>query len=313
MKLLVTGAFGYVGARVARTLASLGHEVVLAGRRVPPWAADAFRGHALREVDVLDARALSDAVRDVASVVHLASLNERESASDAALALRVREEGTRMLMAAAADAAVRRVVFFSTYHVYAPGSGPVIDERSPLGPATPYGVAHLAGERACISGARGAASAVVLRISNVYGRPLHHEIDRWTLAHNDLCRQAVRERRIAVRAPGVRRDLVWVEDVAQATDIVLRADAAALADPVLNVGGDRVTTVGDLATLVGARAELLLGSPVDLDIPRTVDVDPPFTYSSARLSAHGFRPRDALVEETDALISMLRLRLPSGP
>ncbi len=302
VRILVTGAFGYVGGRLARSLASAGHDPVLAGRTIPEWAGSTFPGRDLRRVDVLDGSAVADAVADADAVVHLAALDERESARDPALALRVREGGTRAVARAAVRLG-RRVVFFSTFHVYRPSARGVVDERRPVGPATSYGVAHLAGERTCRANASRAGVAI-LRISNVYGAPVDPAVDRWTLAHNDLCRQAVTSRRLVLRAPGVRRDLVWVDDVARATAIVLTCDASALADPVFNVGGDRTMTIGDLADLVRERAERLLRRPVTLE-RGDGPAEPEFAYSSARLERLGYRPRDGLVPETDALIAML--------
>jgi UDP-glucose 4-epimerase len=309
VRILVTGAFGYVGGRVARALRLHGHELVLAGRAIPAWAPESFPGAALRRVDVLDASQVAAATRGVDAVAHLAALNERESAADPALAIRVREIGTRTVLRAAMSAPVTRVVFFSTFHVYKPDTGRVIDEASPIGPIAAYGAAHVAGERACREADRelDRPLAVILRISNVYGAPVHTAVDRWTLAHNDFCLQAVRSRKIVLQGPGSRqRDLVWVEDVAQATQVVLAADQTRLVDPTFNVGGGTTMAIAELAEVVRDRAEQLLGVPIVVESPGGPEDGGRFVYSIQRLRGLGYEPRDALVRETDALIEMLR-------
>src|ERR1044071_8638602 len=73
MKILVTGATGKVGSRLAKRLAQRG-EHVRALVREPARAADLPRaGIALAQGDLLDAHSLAAAVRGVDAVVHCAA------------------------------------------------------------------------------------------------------------------------------------------------------------------------------------------------------------------------------------------------
>lgn len=302
MRILVTGASGYLGGRLVPALRARGHTVTPSARRaLGPIVA----------LDILDRHALTIGLDGHDAVLHLASLDEHEAARDPAQALLVSGEGTRLVLETAARLGVPRVVFLSTYHIYGLAHPALVDEDVAPRAAHPYAIAHLAGEGYCRAAARtGHPQAIVLRLSNVYGAPADRSVDRWTLAHNDLCRQAAENGRIVLRGDGSdHRDLVWVEDVATAIDLVLAARPESLGEGVFNVGGDRILSVGDLAQYVSKRARAILGRdvPVDRGVSDTAP-RAPFRYAIDRVAALGYVPRDGLQRETDEVLRLIATR-----
>jgi len=304
VRLLVTGAFGYLGGRLATAWARDGFDVVLSGRRVPASAAwsQAFE---VRLGDLTSPRDIAALTDGVDAVIHLAALDEHEATADRARALAVSGEATGALLDASAASGVSRFVFFSTYHVYSPRPGEPIDEHTATSPSHPYAVAHVAGERQTFE-KRGGLDAVVLRVTNGYGAPMTADVDRWTLAHNDFCRQVARDGQIVLKTPGLQhRDFVWVEDVARATALVLRAPASVL-HPVYNLGSNTSRSIASVAELVRARAQERLGRPIGLERPPAADpTETPVSYSIDRLERLGFKPSDGMTEETDRLLALL--------
>ena len=305
MRVLLTGAFGYLGGRLAQLLP---YEVVLGARSRPAWALGGEQ-HEYHPLDVLNSDQVAAAVADVEAVVHLASLDEHEAARDPDLALRVSGEGTRRLLAAARTAGVSRFIYLSTFHVYGPSAPQDIDERTPPKPAHPYGISRLAGEGYCYENNRLSRSlhSVVFRLSNGYGAPAHASVDRWSLAHNDFCRQAVSTGKIVLKTPGLQhRDMVWVGDVAQAIECVLRAPK--LEHDLMQVGGNQSMSMLELAERVRAAAESYLRRPVQIERPvaGSNDASTPVGFSIDRLRSLGFAPRDAIDEETTRLFALLQ-------
>lgn len=302
MKVLISGAFGYLGARLAELLPG---DVALGARSRPSWAA-AVRGE-FRQLDVLNPAHMAGAVEGVDAVVHLASLDETEAARNPDLAVQVSAEGTRRLLAAARAAKVRRFIYLSTFHVYGPSAPAHIDETTAPRPAHPYGISRLAGEGFCYENNRLQAQteAVVFRLSNGYGAPAHPSVDRWSLAHNDFCRQAFETGKIVLKTSGVQhRDMVWVGDVAQAIERVLGAES--LDYDLFQVGGDQSLSMLDLAQRVRRVAEDSLGRAVTIERPPSHDHGiQAVAYSIDRIRSLGFKPRDAIDEETIRLLALL--------
>src|SRR5262245_17641926 len=150
---LLTGATGMVGPAVVRRFASAGFRVrVLARSPLPPDhpAADVD----LTIGDVTDRVAVRTAVAGVDLVVHMAALLHATNRAMAPSAYqRINVEGTQVIVDAALEANVSRLVLFSTIAVYGHGRGNVWDERSPLRPVTPYAASKAQAE-AVVLGAR---------------------------------------------------------------------------------------------------------------------------------------------------------------
>jgi dTDP-4-dehydrorhamnose reductase len=172
--LLLTGATGFLGSRLAPGLAPA-WRVVRASRRAE--GPDAVR---LDLEDPASVAAVFDSVRP-AAVVHCggAALPD-ECEKDPDLARRMNPEAARLVADASARAGAR-LVHLSTDLVF-DGEKGWYDEDDAVNPISVYGRTKLAAEAAVLARAPGAA---VLRVSSVYGRPLGARpcfVDEWRAA-----------------------------------------------------------------------------------------------------------------------------------
>ncbi|WP_067685823.1 NAD-dependent epimerase/dehydratase family protein [Nocardia jejuensis] len=168
MRVLVTGAGGYLGRAVVAALGSAGHDVV-AMVHTPgapiPGAAE------VRVADVLEAGALRRAMEGVDAVAHLAGLaRARESLTEPLRYFRVNTSGTIGVLEAMAAAGVTRLAFASTAAIYASSPDRALTEDAPDAPPHPYAASKLAAELAveAEAGATG-LSATVIRLLNLTG------------------------------------------------------------------------------------------------------------------------------------------------
>ncbi len=308
VQILITGAFGYLGGRLATYLAGRGHSLILTGRTLPTWASQLSPFAACTTLDVLRV-ATYPSFNDVDAVIHLASLDEHEAAEDPGGALAVSGEGTRCLLDACADR-VSRFIFLSTFHVYGPDAPNHLTEDTLTRPTHPHGISRLAGEGFCRAAnrARGETWVTTLRPSSAYGAPVHPTVDRWHLAHNDFCRQAVTNRHLVLHAPGLQhRDFVWIEDLGQACSKVLEASTTALGDGLFQVGSGSSRSIYELAQITSVHAGHRLGRPIPITSPEPVPdaASDEVAYSITRLQNLGYIPSDQLREETIRIVEML--------
>jgi dihydroflavonol-4-reductase len=110
---LLTGATGFVGSAVARTLAARGHRLRLLVRRASDRSNLAGLDAELTEGDLTDAASVAQAVAGCRFVLHVAA-DYRLWVPDAAAMLAANVEGTRTVMRAAMAAGVERVVYCSS-------------------------------------------------------------------------------------------------------------------------------------------------------------------------------------------------------
>ncbi|MEY2452105.1 MAG: UDP-glucose 4-epimerase [Acidimicrobiaceae bacterium] len=261
---VVTGAGGYLGGRLVAKLQSVpGVVAIPLVRKRRSWLGDDQR-----EVDLIASplATVIDALGRADAIVHLAGASEVEAAAQPEEAHTSTVSASRHIGEAAAAAGIRRVVYVSTVHVYgralAPGAR-IIESTTPA-PTAAYAEARLVSER--LLQQRGDLDLVVLRLTNAVGAPPDPAVDRWTLVGNDLCRQAVVERRIVLRTSGTQhRDFVDIGDACHA--ISAAVDPTLVPAGTVNLGSGVPRTVRWLAERVQHEIELITGERPPIEAP----------------------------------------------
>lgn len=231
MTILVTGATGKVGSRLAKRLAQRGD-------RVRALVRDAARASDLRDAgvelavgDLLDPSSLAAAARDIDAVVHCAAFFRGATAEQAHA---VNDQGTQHLAHATREAGVKRFVFISTGLVYGPTGGRLASEDDPCAPSAAYPVSKLAAERFLL--ALDGFDVRVLRLPFVYGDGDPHIAEGVALMRDF--------------PPAQRMSIAHHVDVAQAVARLL--DAPSPAHRIYNVVDDEAPDLVTLFASVGA-------------------------------------------------------------
>jgi nucleoside-diphosphate-sugar epimerase len=230
MRVLVTGATGFVGCAVVAALTADGEEVHAAVRAAeraapqPPFplgVAVVSHGDLDEPVDWAPLLAGADAVVHLAGIAH-AGPGIAEEHYD-----RVNHRATEVLAAAAHAAGVKRLVFISSIRAQTgPAADHVVNERDEPCPTDPYGRSKLAAERAV---ARSGVPFTILRPVLVCGPGVKGNL-------RALMRLAALPVPLPFGALATRRSLVSLTNLAGAITFALRHDACAgetyvVADP----------------------------------------------------------------------------------
>lgn len=258
MKVLVTGATGFVGFAVAARLVEQGHTVAGLTRSETsalPSGVTRVRG------DLTDAPDLDALLADVEGVCHLAALTQaRESLREPITYWRTNVGGTLALLDAMLTAGTKRLVVASTCAVYGEAEHQPITETAPELPTNPYATSKLAADQAVSDvAATGALGATTLRPCNVAGAVAGKtDPDETRLIPRMLAVQQDRAPELVINGDGAAiRDFVHVADVAAAFSLALDACEPGTIH-TYNIGSGRRTSVLDVLHAV----ERVTGRPV---------------------------------------------------
>jgi len=218
MRVLVTGASGFVGPHVCAALAAAGHDVWSTDRTAAP----AQPQH--RHCDLIDAQAVRTLVASIApeAVVHLASMasvgesfeqpqktltNNLTAACNVLEAMRHEAAAARLLVIGSAE----------QYGIVTAAELPLTEEQ-PLRPASPYAVAKVAQEHLALQYHRSWKLDVVLTRSFNHSGP--GQTNRFVLPafaeQIALCEQGKHDAVLQVGNLDAQRDFLDVRDVAAA-------------------------------------------------------------------------------------------------
>jgi nucleoside-diphosphate-sugar epimerase len=167
MKVLVTGATGFLGKEVVRRLTEDGLAITVFTR--PNSETDAFgKLHPARAVgDVTDPSSLQDAANGQDAIVHCAALLGPATESDLT---RVNVDGTRNVARAASRSKVPHVIHMSSVGVYGgPTLGPPRNEETPLLPDNHYSRSKLLAESAMRDELAPTSKLTIVRPAGLYG------------------------------------------------------------------------------------------------------------------------------------------------
>ncbi|HYI11722.1 MAG TPA: NAD-dependent epimerase/dehydratase family protein [Thermoanaerobaculia bacterium] len=259
MKVLVTGANGFIGRAVVAELLRRGHQVTAAVRT--PSGVQATRVVVVGEVD--ERTDWTDALRGNDVVLHLAAhvhVLDRTAAKDLERFRQVNATGTERLATAAANAGVRRFVFLSTVGVHGTESGArPFRESDPPRPAIAYAQSKWEAEERlqAIGTARGMAYTI-LRPPLVYGPGVEAKF---------LQLLAILRRGIPLPFGAVnnRRSMIYIGNLVDAT--IVAAESDEVRNKTFFVTDQETWSIGELVRVL---AELMNKPPRLVSIPESL-------------------------------------------
>ena len=285
MRVLLTGAAGFIGTRIRMRLDQAGHDVVAVDTMLPAaHGPDAALPDGVRGVDVRDADAVADALAGVDVVCHQAAVvGAGVNAADSPSYASHNDYGTAVLLAQMYAVGCQRLVLASSMVVYGQGRyvcpehgevDPVprsradldaggFDHRCPVGgeqvqwalvgedaalrPRSLYAASKVAQEHYALAWAESTGGSVVaLRYHNVYGPGMPRDTPYSGVAA--IFRSSL-EKGDAPRVyedGGQMRDFVHVDDIAAAN--VASVEAEPTGFEAFNVCSGKPVSILDVAT-----------------------------------------------------------------
>lgn len=309
MKALVTGAAGFIGSHLTRTLIGQGASVV---------GVDCFTDYYPRWIKALNLeaagtgpqftfveRALADCdwprmLDGITHVFHLAAqAGVRKSWGRDFRTYTVNNiEGTQLLLEACVGRPIQRLVYASSSSVYGDNATIPMREDALPQPVSPYGVSKLAAEQLCyLYHVNHGVPTVALRYFTVYGPR-----QRPDMAFHRFIKAGIRREPIHLYGDGEQtRDFTFVSDAVAAT---AAAGVRGLPGQVYNIGGGSRVSINHVLEQIGG----IVGHPLDIRRESSQKGDMKDTYADttrARLDL-AFNPRVSLAEGLQAEYDWLK-------
>jgi dTDP-glucose 4,6-dehydratase len=312
IKVLVTGAGGFIGSHLTERLVELGAEVralvhynALGARG---WIDDSRVKDSVEVVlgDVADRDSVDSAMRGRNVVFHLAALIGIPYSYAAPHSyVRTNVEGTLNVVTAARTHGVERVVHTSTSEVYGTARYVPIDEAHPLQGQSPYSASKIGADKIAESFHLSFGVPVVtVRPFNTYGP---RQSARAVIP--TIITQCLTGQRVKLGSVTPTRDLNFVTDTVEG--FVLAGATQAAVGQTINLGTAREISVGDLAKLIAR----LTGRSFEIETeqgrvrPAASEVERLLASNERARGVLGWSPKVTLESGLERTIEWLRGRL----
>ena len=250
MRILVTGGAGFIGSHIVEYFQGRAEVRVLDNLRSGFQHNLAGFQCELIVGSILDRDLLRRAMRDVDYVFHLAAMiSVPESMQQPVECNELNTAGTLMVLEAAAQAGVKKLIFSSSAAIY--GDNPVIPKLETMvpEPKSPYAITKLDGEYYCqMFTAEGRLPTACLRYFNVFG-PRQNPRSQYAAAVPIFIHRALRHEPITIYGDGEQtRDFIYVQDIVAANAFFATQSPAT---GVFNVANGHSTSINVLAEMIG--------------------------------------------------------------
>jgi len=314
MRILITGAAGFIGSSIASALLTRGEEVIGLDNFDPFYDRALKESNVRRleaqslfsfiEGDILDDQALDSALGGVDRVIHLAALaGVRPSIETPARYFKVNAEGTTRLLEACVRSGISRIVVASSSSVYGSRSETPFRESDPCDhPASPYAASKKATELICSTfNELYGVALTCLRYFTVYGPRQRPE-----MAIHKFVRRALAGESIPMFGDGSSgRDYTFISDIVDGSIAAMDRQQDG-AFKIYNLGGSSPILLRDLISTIGEATE----TKIDIEQLEWQAGDVPITCADVSLAQAdlGYAPKVPLVEGLRQFVSWFRSR-----
>ncbi|MEM3384745.1 MAG: NAD(P)-dependent oxidoreductase [Nitrososphaeria archaeon] len=177
MKVLVTGASGFLGGHLIEKLVEKGYNVVGMVRKNSPRRLLEQFAVELRTGDLQEPESLVNATRNVDIIVHLAAYYTFFGKKE--LYDKINVQGTRFLLEAMIKNDVKRIIYCSTTEAVGPVKVPYADEDVEPNPVYEYGKSKLKAEGVVKEYGLKGVEYTILRPSGIYGPRNVDDVSYW--------------------------------------------------------------------------------------------------------------------------------------
>jgi UDP-glucose 4-epimerase len=248
MRVLITGAHGFIGAAIIPELLDAGHDVI---------GMDCIGGTRIQVGDITRLEDCVAACEGADVVIHSVGIHLATQVADSPMQMvDVNVNGTLNILRAAEIAGTRRIVYLSSATVYGePDRLPALETDLPR-PREPYALAKLVAEQYCQTFHETCGmEVVVIRPFSVYGPGQDQNSGYVGMALNALKTDGI------VSFPGradYLRDFVHISDVARLCALATTTELPGYT--VLNSGAGHAHSLDELVAMVARMADVRLRS-----------------------------------------------------
>ena len=302
MKILVTGADGFIGSHLTEALVRAGYDVraFVLYNSFNSWGwldscnEDVKGKFEVFAGDIRDSHGVRVAMKDCGAVLHLAALIAIPySYYSPDTYVETNIKGTLNVVQAVRDLSISKVILTSTSEVYGTAQFVPITEKHPLQGQSPYSASKIGADQIAMSYYTSFGTPVViLRPFNTYGPRQSARAVIPTI----ITQIAAGKKQIKLGAPSPTRDFSYISDTVEGFIAALKSEKSV--GEVINIGSNFEISIGDTAAVIAdlMRADIEIVSDEKRHRPEKSEVERLWASNEKAGELLGWQPKYGGIE-----------------
>jgi nucleoside-diphosphate-sugar epimerase len=310
-KILITGATGYIGAKITLHLKNQGYNVIALCRTINEDIKQIYKGIEIIQGDLCDTNFYEEIsqLEGIHTIIHTVSLDHHQTQQyPVHVVANTNVNPTWLLLDQFTQKGLKNFIYLSTVHVLGKLPSAIITEKALANPMNKYALTHFLSEKIVNYYNSATKTACInARLSNGYGTPVFHNNNCWWLVVNDLCKMAFYERKIVLQSEGTaQRDFLHISDVAYGMEVLIENKCQ---DNIVNLSSGVTYSLLEVAHLIQSvfysKYNNLIpvfrnGTELSIDFS---DSSKKFIIENNLLKSIGFNPKTTLSKGIEELFN----------
>jgi UDP-glucose 4-epimerase len=264
MKILITGASGFVGSFLALKFSKQKKKILLISKK----KRFAINNNLIKQVDINDFKKLENFFKKekIQFIIHCAALNESQTAKNRKLAYTTALVGTENLLKLSSKYKIKKFFFFSVLQVYGKEISGQVKSTNQIQLDNDYAKSHYLAEKIIERySIEQKINVNILRLAYSFSKPINNQINRSDLIPINFCLDAINNKEIILKSDGnSRRDFIYLNDVFLKISKIMRSK---LDNQIYyNFSSGKTFKIIEVAIIVQKLATKLLSSKIKIKI-----------------------------------------------
>ncbi len=308
MKILITGANGFIGSFLIQKLNSGENTLFPTVRKLPEHFKYWREKFNIIQCDITDLDSLLKSIPEIDCIIHLASANDIICRNSPNEGLIINGIGTRNMLTVAKQRKCRNFIYFSTLQVYGKELEGIYSINSRINAHNDYAISHYTAELYCKMFSNNFNMNIsILRPSNIINAPIDLKINRWTLVPMCFCEEAFDSNQIVLKSSGKQmRDIIDLEIVLESVEFLLKNIEEGF--NIFNITSEENFSIASIAEMVQEIIKNELNKEVDI----IYENDFPYKSNNFRVINNLIGPvkreimREKILREISKIIRLLK-------
>ena len=281
-KVVIVGASGFVGGRLAAELILRGFDVCALNRNLNSDIPNGIQTVAKFNSENSDE--MSRLLLDCEVVIYCAGSNAGECARDPRSAILDNSIKAYDFSELCAQCGVQKFFYISTAHVYSSSPRGVINEDSPTSNLHPYAISRVTAERLIENLYKNKQmNFTSIRLSNSFGVPHSKNVNCWSLFVNQLCLNVIQNKVLQIKSnPKTQRDFIPLNTACSQIIDLIKGNVTA---NIINLGAFQSRNLLEMSHIITENYEKTWKKSIQIEYDESLAIDScQFTYQSKQLT-----------------------------